>query len=150
MWKWRCLTEKDVIWYELLNYRYWFLSSNLLWRAATILGSKDSIWWRDVGESIMSDWFRLNVSCVVGNGNNICFWNFKWCGNNSFGELYPNLFAKERRQNCLIADWMFNNSEGTSWWWEGCDVLLQSEEQDLLELKELLMGEITNTGYLSV
>ncbi|MCI27682.1 putative ribonuclease H protein [Trifolium medium] len=88
---------------------------------ATSFGAKDSIWWRDVvsvGESIMAGWFKSNFSCVVGNGTDISFWNVKWCGNNSFGELFPNLFTKELRQNSLIADKMINNREGLSWRWE--------------------------------
>ncbi|PNX79709.1 ribonuclease H [Trifolium pratense] len=95
----------------------WSAVDNFL-MVGTSFGHKDSIWWRDVvsvGKSIMAGWFRSNISCVVGNGNDISFWNAKWCGNNSFGELFPNLFAKEMRQNSLIADKMIINMEGSSW-----------------------------------
>ncbi|PNX64907.1 hypothetical protein L195_g062339 [Trifolium pratense] len=66
----------------------------------------------------MPGWFRLNTSCVVGNGTDIGFWNAKWCGNISFGELFPNLFAKELRQHSMIADRMISNREGLIWRWE--------------------------------
>ncbi|MCI50193.1 hypothetical protein A2U01_0071437, partial [Trifolium medium] len=62
-----------------------------------------------------------------------------WCGNNSFGELFPNLFAKELRQNSLRANRMINNRERLSWRWEWRDALSQSEEQELIELKELML-----------
>ncbi|PNX55263.1 hypothetical protein L195_g048890, partial [Trifolium pratense] len=84
----------------------------------TTYGSKASLWWRDVisvGETIMPGWFRLNTSCVVGNGTDIGFWNAKWC------------------------DRMISSREGPIWRWEWRVALTQSEEHDHTKLKEFLL-----------
>ncbi|CAJ2678610.1 unnamed protein product [Trifolium pratense] len=141
-WKWRAIIEKDAIWADLLNFRYGCLPAIFLSREASLYGSKASLWWRDVfsvGESIMPGWFRSNTRCIVGNGAEISFWNAQWHGDLSLGELFPNLFAKELRQNSLIADRLSSSREGLVWKWEWCDVLTQEEEHDLLKLKELLL-----------
>ncbi|XP_045831367.1 uncharacterized protein LOC123922713 [Trifolium pratense] len=87
----------------------------------------------------MPGWFRSNTRCIVGNGAEISFWNAQWHGNLTLGELFPNLFTKELRQNSLIADRLSSSREGLVWKWEWCDVLTQEEELDLLKLKELLL-----------
>ncbi|CAJ2656714.1 unnamed protein product [Trifolium pratense] len=142
-WKWRGIVEKDAIWYDLLHYRYGFLPTVLLCKDIKSVGSKDSLWWRDVisaGESLKPGWFRSNISCVVGNGTDVSFWNTKWCGNSSFAELFPNLFKKELWQNSVIANKVITSNEGLVWQWEWRDVLSQLEEQNLNELKDMLIG----------
>ncbi|CAJ2628180.1 unnamed protein product [Trifolium pratense] len=87
----------------------------------------------------MPGWFRSNTSCVVGNGNDISFWNAKWCGDIPFEDLFPNLYAKELQQQSKVADRLLSGREGLIWRWEWSDALTQPEEQELSSLKELLM-----------
>jgi hypothetical protein len=84
--------------------------------------SKGSIssWWRDVicsDKGIGEGWFKSNVRCCVGNGNNIGFWKFKWYGNHSFCELFPDLFAKEAFKDVMLSERMRGNGDGRLWSW---------------------------------
>ncbi|PNX86811.1 ribonuclease H [Trifolium pratense] len=140
--KWRGINEKDAVWFDLLCHRYGFLPSTFLSRETTTYDSKASLWWRDVvsvGETMMPGWFRSNTSCVVGNGSDISFWNTKWCGNTPFGDLFPNLYARDFWQHSLISDRMISSRDGLIWRWDWRDALTQSEEYDFTKLKELLL-----------
>jgi hypothetical protein len=93
-WKWRMLADDDVLWSDLVCFRYGNPSSLVLGGDFISLGPKVSIWWKDIvgrNRGSEEDWFRPNVACNVGNGKNIGFWNFKWYGNHAFKDLYPNL-----------------------------------------------------------
>jgi hypothetical protein len=62
-WKWRCVVDIDVVWYDLLRFRYENSFRNLLsWDGANS-GPKDSIWWRNVLKTVsLGDelWFPKN------------------------------------------------------------------------------------------
>jgi hypothetical protein len=52
---------------------------------------------------------------TVGDGNNIGFWKFKWFENQSFRDLFPNLFAKEEFHDVMIAERLNWNGEAPLW-----------------------------------
>ncbi|MCI30931.1 putative ribonuclease H protein, partial [Trifolium medium] len=91
-----------------------------------------------IGRSINGEWFKSNVGCCVGDGNNIGFRKFKWLGNNSFSELYLDLFAKEVYQDVLISEKL--EGDTTEWLWQWREEFSNSDEQQLSDLKELLVG----------
>jgi hypothetical protein len=106
-WKWRFLTDSEAVWADLLRFRYGHLSTQLLSGTVSSGNPHSPIWWRDVvgaGRGIEDDWFKRNVGCCVGDGNNIGFWKFKWFGNQPFCELFPALFAKEAFKEAFVAD----------------------------------------------
>ncbi|PNX67260.1 ribonuclease H, partial [Trifolium pratense] len=144
-WKWRFLNDNDAIWAALLRYRYGKLSSAVMTSRALEGRDLSSLWWRDIINrgSVLSDCgFSSNISCRVGNGNNIEFWNFKWFGSQAFNSLFPDLFAKEVNKLATVSERM--GREGAvslcSWRWNG--LLNETEQQQVLELQGLLAGFI--------
>ncbi|MCI09304.1 putative ribonuclease H protein [Trifolium medium] len=108
---------------------------------------RSSIWWKDViglGRGLEVDWFKLNVGSCVGNGQDIGVWKFKWFGNHTFRDLFPNLFAKEASQDVMIAERLNGNRESLMWYWQWSDQLSVSEEQLLDDLKELLVEALSS------
>ncbi|PNX78122.1 ribonuclease H [Trifolium pratense] len=69
-WKWMFL-DIEAIWAGLLRFRYSHLPTKILGGAFPRIGTKESIWWKDVmdiGRSSEKNWFKLNVGCGVGDG----------------------------------------------------------------------------------
>jgi hypothetical protein len=65
-WKWRMLNERNVNWYNLLNFRYGSFPNTILCREEGLTGKKDSLWWRDIctigGRNVNGvGWFSSNV-----------------------------------------------------------------------------------------
>jgi hypothetical protein len=142
-WKWRFLSDSEAMWAELLRFRYGHIPSILMGSVSYSNGKKDSIWWKDVigkGRGIEEEWFRPNVGCCVGDGKDIGFWNFKWYGNNTFKELFPNLYVKEAAKDIKIADKLIFNGSEYNWRWQWVYTLSDMEEQQLTDLCELLVG----------
>lgn len=50
-WKWRIITEKDTVWCNLLRWRYGEPRLKVIVGNNSVLGPKDSIWWRDLVQS---------------------------------------------------------------------------------------------------
>ncbi|CAJ2653429.1 unnamed protein product [Trifolium pratense] len=126
----------------LTRERYGHLPTKILTGTTPQVGAKDSIWWRDIlsiGRTADEDWFKSNVGCCVGDDNDIGFWKFKWFGNNSFGELYPNLYAKEAFKDVLISDRLSRNGTDTEWHWQWCEELSDNDAHHLRALKQLLL-----------
>ncbi|GAU32897.1 hypothetical protein TSUD_393180 [Trifolium subterraneum] len=90
--------------------------------------------------SLEALWFMTKVRACVGNGVNIGFWNFKWLGNNTFRDLYPNLYAKEERPNVSIAERLGSGGEVALRSWQWTEHLTDNEEQQMMDLSELLVG----------
>ncbi|PNX99941.1 cysteine-rich receptor-like protein kinase, partial [Trifolium pratense] len=144
-WKWRFLNDNDAIWAALLRFRYGKLSSSVLTSRA--LGGRDlsSLWWRDIiykGRDFSDGGFSSNISCRVGNGDNIDFWNFKWFGSQAFYSLFPDLYAKEVNKFATVSERLGREGAASlcSWRWSG--LLNETEQQQLLELQGLLAGFI--------
>jgi hypothetical protein len=142
-WKWRLLTDADSLWSDLLSYRYGHFPTLLLGGGSNHHSTQHSIWWKDIinnGIGLSEDWFRSNVSCCVGDGRNIGFWKFKWYGNLSFKELYPNLFAKELIRDVRLADRLRSDGAHAAWEWQWNGPLSETEQQQLDSLCTLLVG----------
>jgi hypothetical protein len=125
-WKWRMLNDGEAVWADLLRFRYGHIPSLLLGDQASSYGSNSSIWWRDVISSNrlpVENWFKSNVRCRVGNGNNIGFWKFKWYGNQPLCELFPDLFAKKVSKDVLVAERLDGSGDELIWRWQWCDSL---------------------------
>jgi hypothetical protein len=55
-------------------------------------------------------------------------------------KIFPNLFAKEVVQDIRIADKQLSDENGTNWSWQWINSLTDFEEQELNNLRELLVG----------
>ncbi|GAU27711.1 hypothetical protein TSUD_126570 [Trifolium subterraneum] len=140
-WKWRCLTEPNVLWSELLKFRYGSFSDNFLCRSVVSAKSSDSLWWRDilkVGEVEGNLWFSASVSSILGDGKSIGFWKEKWIGNASLKELFSNLFEKEIDKNAVVADKGRWETVGWSWVLFQEGVLLDNAATEAADLLSLL------------
>ncbi|GAU46233.1 hypothetical protein TSUD_34180 [Trifolium subterraneum] len=122
---------------------YGHLPTQLLGEVSSPVGAKFSLWWKDIIArvgGIEADCFNSNVHPCVGNGVNIGFWKSNWFRNQSFSDLYPDIYVKEARQNASVADRLgdFGESSVISWQWT--EQLSVSEEQQATELSMLLIG----------
>ncbi|GAU33402.1 hypothetical protein TSUD_20950 [Trifolium subterraneum] len=148
-WKWRCINEKDALWYDLMRFRYGPLSVKLLSWEAVETGSKDSIWWRDVvgiGGKGADCWFPSHVSSVLGNGNTISFWKEKWNGAVPLRDLFPNLYEKVLFKNSVVSDLIQTSSYELNW---NRDWLLSLSQDALVEkadLEQLLFGLVLHSN----
>jgi len=118
--KWRCLTDKNALWYDLLKFKYGSLARKVLSLDGPMIRRKDSNWWKDIllaGTTNMASeaWFPNNIKCNLGNGLEIDFWKDKWLGNEPFCSLFPSLYLSRPAEFSMVADngiW-----QNTSWRW---------------------------------
>jgi hypothetical protein len=107
------------------------------------IGARTSLWWKDIiglGRGTKDGCFNSNVRPCVGNGVDIGFWNFTWYENQSFSELYPDLYVKGMRQNVSVANRLGDFGECSVISWQWTEQLSDSEEQQAAELSDLLIG----------
>jgi hypothetical protein len=142
-WKWRFSNHDNAIWADLLRYRYGHLPSLLLSGLDITPSAHSSLWWRDIispGRGMSDSWFKSNISCHVGNGNNIGFWQFKWYGNQAFCDLFPNLYAKEAIKNVMVFERLRRTGSVPLWRWNWSKSLSENEAHQLTELQGLFDG----------
>ncbi|GAU24019.1 hypothetical protein TSUD_328220 [Trifolium subterraneum] len=142
-WKWRFLNHDNAIWADLLRYRYGHLPSLLLSGLDITPIAHSSLWWRDIicpGRGMSDSWFKSNISCRVGNGNNIGFWPFKWYGNQAFCDLFPDLYAKEVIKNVMVSECLRGTGPVPLCRWNWSESLSENEAQQLTELQGLFDG----------
>ncbi|MCH90431.1 ribonuclease H protein, partial [Trifolium medium] len=136
-WKWRCITDNEAMWFDLLQFRYGHNISSLMHHENNYVGRNDSLWWRDlmrVGCPGDANWFSSNIWCVMGNGKRISFWKEKWLGTTTFCELFPGLFSKETHKTTSIADKLTRTGHGLRWVWEWSEELAGDEHCNLVVL----------------
>ncbi|GAU43490.1 hypothetical protein TSUD_92010 [Trifolium subterraneum] len=121
-WKWRCLSDREAPWYDFLRWRYGSLTANVLYGEGRPGLRRASIWWRDIwklGCEEEGNWFRNNISCILGDGNNTNFWKEKWIGTAPLFELFPTLYNKSGQQDDMISSmgaWVSNKWEWNFDW----------------------------------
>ncbi|CAJ2659444.1 unnamed protein product [Trifolium pratense] len=134
-------TWKSVV--DAMSKRYDHLPFQLLDSNTVTTRANLLIWWKDVtslSRGMEVDCFKLNVRNYVGSGNNIGFWKFIWYGTQSFKDLFLNLYAKESFKDVMIAERFHGNGVIPLWSWQWNDRLTATAEQQLDDLKELLVG----------
>jgi hypothetical protein len=70
------LTGLNVIWYDLLIFRYGSTATNFLHNKVPLLNGEMTLWWHDilkVGGMEDGSWFNYNVSNILGNGHEVDF-----------------------------------------------------------------------------
>ncbi|GAU19703.1 hypothetical protein TSUD_78280 [Trifolium subterraneum] len=140
-WRWRFLNHDNAIWNDLLRHRYGHLPSSLLGKHDLISGGISSLWWRDVissGNICNVDWFKSNIGCRVGNGNDIEFWHFKWYDNQVLCDLYPDLYVLEAYKYAKVAERIDGSCSVPRCKWDWLQPLDEIGTQRLAELEVLL------------
>lgn len=97
-WKWRFLVERNVVWRQLLQYRYGSLEDAVLDGVSKASVKNVSLWWRDVVNynvnGDLSDWFLSGLCCRLGSGKVIKFWHNNWLEGTPLKEQYPTAFRR--------------------------------------------------------
>ena len=92
------LTYEGGVWQELINNKY------LNTKSLSQVQSKptDSPFWKGILKG--KDDFFDRGSFVLGNGNNIRFWEDTWLGDKPLSKEYPSLYNIVYRKQVLVAD----------------------------------------------
>lgn len=138
-WCWRCLVDREGLWFKVLLSRYGEERGRL--REGSRLGSA---WWKEIvkiREGIGVEgggWFEENISIRLGNGLNTYFWSDCWVGSVSFMERFRRLFELSIHQNLTVGamqalGW---GEDGEAWRWRRR--LFAWEEDLVVEIRNLL------------
>ncbi|CAJ2643768.1 unnamed protein product [Trifolium pratense] len=141
-WKWRGISDENALWSTLLKYRYGNMVDNFMSQSTNdVIGH--SLWWRDImkiGGVVNGDWFKKNVSNVLGDGLSLRFWHDVWLRPVCFKSLFPILFNKALYPNIVVgASGMWQDH---TWVWkmDWSSVLSATEQELAQELDTLLTG----------
>jgi hypothetical protein len=140
-WKWRGMCDRMAPWQDLLRFRYGSLVANFLYGEGRQGLKHASIWWRDVwslGSVEDGGWFSNNISSILGDGADFCFWKEKWIGTMPLCESFPDLFDKSSQQEYTISDMGVWDSNEWSWNFDWRSVLSETENASAHELLLLL------------
>jgi hypothetical protein len=101
-WLFKLLNE-DGVWQELLHNKY------LRTKALSQMTTKptDSPFWKGL-MGVKDDFFSFG-SFKVGNGQNTCFWEDIWLGDQPLAKQYPSLYNIVRWRNVLVSDVLTSN-----------------------------------------
>ncbi|XP_058754370.1 uncharacterized mitochondrial protein AtMg00310-like [Vicia villosa] len=120
-WKWRILMEKEAVWRDLLEARYGNVKVKVLIGDISVVGKKDSIWWRDIlisdnYENLDNNHFAGAIECKVWSGNDIPFWYACWTGPQTLMEAYPELYRYAENHHAVVsfAGSMINGTAGST------------------------------------
>jgi hypothetical protein len=140
-WKWRCLNDRSAPWQDLLRFRYGSLVANFMYGEGRIGLKQASIWWRDMwslGSEEDGGWFGNNISSLLRDGTDICFWKAKWIGTVPLKEYFSNLFNISSQQDCTISAMGVWDSNDWRWKFQWRTVLSGAETDSAHELMLLL------------
>lgn len=104
--KWRCLVDCDVLWYDLLEFKYGPLNSNIFLDEG--IPTNASRWWRDLvsielvgrGNSL---WFSDAVGKKLGNGTRIKFWCDRRLGLECLKNVFPRLYQVATQKDATVS-----------------------------------------------
>ncbi|XP_058750874.1 uncharacterized protein LOC131623896 [Vicia villosa] len=118
--KWRNLSEDEAVWQGILEARYGNLKVKVLIGDSSLVGKKDSIWWRDILISdnyafLHENHFAGAVECHVGNGENISFWYATWTSQQQLKEAFPELFQATHNHMRSVAEVGSYTVDGWKW-----------------------------------
>ncbi|XP_058767957.1 uncharacterized protein LOC131641677 [Vicia villosa] len=144
-WKWRILSEKEAVWSGILKARYGNVKLKVLIGDISVVGKKDSIWWRDVLVSdnyvlLQDKHFAGAIDCEVGNEEEIPFWYVCWADQQPVREAFPKLFLAAA--NHLQSVTQAGHYEGDDWMWDISSLFATGSvlaEDVLQELRLILM-----------
>ncbi|XP_058754053.1 uncharacterized protein LOC131627225 [Vicia villosa] len=159
-WGWRFLSDREVVWYKFLEFRYGVGMEALCGVIPDRDLLKSSLWWRDVRNVCgfeVNDipWFSNCISRRLGDGEGTRFWEHAWLGPTPFKVLFPHLFSlcsmpnfssPSSSSSCVanMGGWVDN-----VWKWDlgfSEDVLEGGVACDRSNLLNLLEGVAPNPG----
>ena len=150
-WCWRCLMDKEGLWYKAVYSRYGEHRGRLREGGAT-----GSAWWREIvkiqnGIGVEGgSWFEESISKRLGNGLNTFFWSDCWVGTESFMERFRRLFDLSIHKDLSVGE-MYSlgwDEHGEAWSWRRR--LLAWEEELVVEIRNLLTNVILQDTQLDV
>jgi len=137
-WCWRCLVDRESLWFKVFSSRYGEQRGRL--REGGVTGST---WWREIvkienGIGVEGgSWFEESISKRLGNGFNTFFWSDCWVGTVSFMERFRRLYDLLIHKDLSVGEmhalgW---GEYGKAWWWRRR--LLAWEEELVVEIWNL-------------
>lgn len=121
-WKWRLLTDKKTIWFDILRVIYGNFEHTILSIKLSGLKGPISTWWRDLisfrksaSKYVFS--FIGHVKFYVREGTSTPFWFEDWCGSPLF-TLFPLLLTPSgwKQKRCAIWELgLTNHGYGDIW-----------------------------------
>ncbi|CAJ2637084.1 unnamed protein product [Trifolium pratense] len=139
-WKWRCLNERNTIWYEFLNFRYGPFPSTIFTSNIGSVRRKDSLCSMGGRTDEEAGWFTCNINSVLGDGSSINFWREKWIGSEPLCSTFPNLFRVERHKVATVANKGRWDIGIWRWIWDWSEALSLDAAAELVVLKGFLVG----------
>ncbi|XP_058775768.1 uncharacterized protein LOC131650044 [Vicia villosa] len=137
-WKWRILSEEEVVWRSILVSRYGEVKKKVLIGDKSVVHKSDSIWWRDIiivdnYSSLFYHNFAGAVECNVGNGTDTPFWYCNWAATLPLRHAFPELFASAAQEFIFVAVAASGQYQG----WNGDVVLRDSSVVSSIHWQEL-------------
>lgn len=120
-WRWRFCVEKDVLWFDLIRYRY---GSCLMGGGSEVsIPQIASTWLKDLSllESSRlepSAWFSDALGRKLRCGTQIRFWLDRWMGDARLKDLLPRLFQISEYKDAMVVD--MGEWRGDRWCWIWC------------------------------
>jgi len=138
-WCWRCLVDREGLWFKVLSSRYGEQRGRL--REGGVTGSA---WWREIvkiqnGIGVEGGrWFEESISKCLGNDFNNFFWSDCWVGTVSLMEIFRRLYDLSIHKDLSAGEmhalgW---GEDGEAWRWRRR--LLAWEEELVVEIRNLL------------
>lgn len=108
------------MWRRVLEIRYENVKKKVLIGDSSVIGSKDSIWWRDVLLSdnyiaLLFHNFTGAISCKLGNVQHIPFWYGCWAADQNLMNAFLEIYAATTNDSVTVADAGSYSSDG--WYW---------------------------------
>ena len=105
-WLWRFHNEPNALWKKIITVKY----------KASIIGKIPTFSkfytakapWRSIVKGL--DWFEINITWEINNGENISLWNDKGSRFGALANAYPRLCALSQSKSCSVKE-MWNSIE---------------------------------------
>jgi hypothetical protein len=110
-WLWRFGVERLSFWREIIGAKYGVIEGG--WCSVDGRGSYGVSLWRYIRRG-WSD-FRDNVNYEVGYGNNIRFWDDRWCGDQPLKVRFPSLHRIALEPSAMVNDVLTIHNGSHSW-----------------------------------
>ncbi|XP_028095305.1 uncharacterized protein LOC114295281 [Camellia sinensis] len=118
------------------------------WWPLLVKGPRLSLVWRDI-QGIAAHWpqlvefFKINISFIVGDGRNIRFWLHNWVGNVCLKDEFPRLYSVPLDKNESVERLSSRRNGNEEWKLVFRRALFQWELEDLRRLRIMLLNAPT-------
>lgn len=118
-WQWRYGVEKNGFWRRFICKLYKYNDKSLL--PGKVPPNCKVVIWKQImevnsGSSMRFDVIKLGLGVLLGNGENILFWEDQWAGDRCFKKYFPRLFTLCENKKGLVYE--FGECVNDRWQWK--------------------------------